>query len=77
MLKQITDCGFSEAQAQAALKRKSTLEGAIQWILSSEGAFYRKRAATTPRARTGARDRSPRSPRIPRSPRARMWRART
>ena len=38
MLKQITECGFSEAQAQAALKRKSTLEGAIQWILSSEGA---------------------------------------
>ena len=39
MLKQqIIECGFTEAQAEAALKRKSTLEGAIQWILSPEGA---------------------------------------
>ena len=39
MLKQqIIECGFTEAQADAAMKRKSTLEGAIHWILSPEGA---------------------------------------
>lgn len=34
---QIVDCGFSSEAAHEALKRKSSSQGAIEWILSPEG----------------------------------------